>query len=165
MTAVSSKVTKKALGMLRAETGLAFAAAETAAREGVELTPVEAWQVRAQNASAEIVEKSVGGKYPSFQVYCEKVENLLTEKFRTFAGRCRMAVEVRVSQDRLEGIEESLGLYVDAVTQVLDTHRGDWGEGVYYAGGYEASFGGVKHGGKNFLQAGKVSFAVEVSVS
>ena len=45
-----------------------------------------------------------------------------------------MAIEVRVSQDRLEGIEEQLQMYVDAVTQVLDQNRGDWGEGMFYAG-------------------------------
>ena len=54
---------------------------------------------------------------------------LLTEKFRTFSGKVRTVAEVRVSQDRIEGIEEQLRLYVDAVTQVLDANRGSWGQG------------------------------------
>src|ERR1017187_4236679 len=74
-----------------------------------------------------------------------------------------VAIEVRVSQDRLVGIENQLQTYVDAVTQVLDQNRGDWGEGMFYAGCYEAALGPVKHGGRNFIQAGKVTFEVGVS--
>ena len=76
-----------------------------------------------------------------------------------------MAVEVRVSQDRLEGIEGKLQSYAEAVTQVLDRSRGDWSEGMFYTGGYEVAFGPVKRGGKNFVQVAKVAFEVEVSRS
>ena len=78
-------------------------------------------------------------------------------------GKAVMAIEVRVSQDRLDGIEEQAQMYLDAVTQVLDQNRGDWGEGMYYAGGYEATFAPVKHGGRNFIQSAKVTFEVAVS--
>jgi hypothetical protein len=37
-------------------------------------------------------------------VYCEKIVNDLKEKFQTFSGRVQMAIELRQSQDRLEGI-------------------------------------------------------------
>jgi hypothetical protein len=47
---------------------------------------------------------------------------------------------------------------------VLDAHRGDWGGGMFFAGGYEVSFGTTKHGGKNFIQAAKVTFDVDVSI-
>jgi len=97
------------------------------------------------------------------QVYVDRVRNLLTEKFRKFSGKVRTVAEVRVSQDRIEGIEEQLRLYVDAVTQVLEANRGSWGEGAFYTGGYEVTFEPVKHGGKNFLQAAKVVFEVDLS--
>lgn len=74
-----------------------------------------------------------------------------------------MTAEVRVSQDRLEGVESQLQLYVDALTQVLDQGRGDLGDGVFYAGGYEVSYSPVKHGGRNFLQTAKVTFTVDIS--
>jgi len=101
--------------------------------------------------------------YPAVNVYCEKIVNQLKEKFRNFSGIAMMAIEMRVSQDRLEGIEDQLQMYTDAVTQVLDQNRGDWGEGMFYAGCYEAALGPVKHGGQNFIQVGKVSFNVGVS--
>jgi hypothetical protein len=74
-------------------------------------------------------------------------------------------VEVRHSQDRLDGLQDALELYVDSVTQVLDGERGDWGNGLFYAGGYDVSLGAVKHGGRNFLQTAKILFQIDVSRS
>jgi hypothetical protein len=56
-----------------------------------------------------------------------------------------------------------LQAYVDAITQVLDNSRGDLGDGTFFDGGYEVTFGGVKHGGRHFLQIAKVLFVLEVS--
>ena len=74
-----------------------------------------------------------------------------------------MVIESRVSQDRLDDVGTNSQLYVDAITQVLDSNRGDWGDGVYYPGGYEVAFGGVKQGGLNFIQIAKVSLVLEIS--
>ena len=120
-------------------------------------------QILAQNVPVELAERSTDVQYPVVNVYCEKIVNQLKEKFRNFSGKAIMTIEVRVSQDRLDGVQEQLQLYVDAATQVLDQNRGDWGEGMYYAGCYEATLGPVKHGGQNFLQTGKVIFEVGVS--
>jgi hypothetical protein len=73
-------------------------------------------------------------------------------------------MEVRSSQDRLEGLERQVQLYVDAVTAVLDRRRGDWGDGLFYGGGYEAAFGPVKRGGKNYVQTAKITIEVDVSI-
>jgi hypothetical protein len=96
-------------------------------------------------------------------VYCERVSNLLREKYRRFSGTVRMAIEIRDSRDRIEGLEDEVRYYADAVAQVLDSNRGDWGDGVFYPGGYEVTFGPVKQGGKNFLQSAKATFDLEVS--
>jgi hypothetical protein len=96
-------------------------------------------------------------------VYCEKLDNTLREKFRTFSGTVGMAVEIRVSHDRLERLARDVQLYAAAAAEVLDSGRGDWGSGMFYAGGYEVAFGPVKRGGKNFLEAAKISFDVDVS--
>jgi hypothetical protein len=120
-------------------------------------------QIVAQNVAAELMEKSTGTRYPAVHLYCEKVVNRLTEKFRVFSGTVRLVIEVRVSQDRLDALERRVQYYVDAVTAVLDGHRGDWGEGMYYAGAYEIVYSAVKHGGRNFLQVAKISIDVDVS--
>ena len=124
---------------------------------------LESLQVRAQNAAADIAESVLGDKYPAVNVYCEKIVNELREKFRTFSGKVQMAIELRQSQDRLEGIQDRLELYVDATMQMLNGSRGDWGDGMYYGGGHEVAFGPVKQGGKNFMQVAKVTFEIGVN--
>lgn len=164
MAQVESKSTGKILSLLQEPAGLPYFVTSIADREGVRLPAIEPRQVIPQNITPEAVERSAGATYPAIYVYCEKLANSLREKFRTFSGTARMAVEVRVSQDRLEGLERKLSLYVEAVTDVLDARRGDWGQGLFYTGGYEVAFGPTKHGGKNFIQTAKVGFDVQVSV-
>jgi hypothetical protein len=124
---------------------------------------VDVSQVRTQNVAAQIAEHALSVKYPAVDVYCEKIVNDLRQKFQTFSGQVQMAIEVRQSQDRLEGIGDSLELYVDAAMQMLDGSRGDWGDGMYYGGGYEVAYGPVKQGGKNFIQVAKVTFQIGVN--
>ena len=124
---------------------------------------VVASQVRVQNVAADMAERALGVKYPVVNVYCEKIVNDLKEKFQTFSGHAQMAIELRHSQDRLEAIQDRLEVYVDATMQMLNGNRGDWGDGMFYAGGYEVAFGAVKQGGKNFIQVAKVTFEIGVN--
>jgi hypothetical protein len=117
----------------------------------------------ALNASVEISEKTGYVQYPALLVYCDKLSNTLKEKFRQFSGTAHVFVEVRHSQDELTGIESNVEVYVDAVCALLDDSRGDWGAGLFYAGGYDVGYETVGRGGKNFLQRAKVGFDVEVS--
>jgi hypothetical protein len=163
MAWVGSTVTAQVVTLLNAPEGLNACVATLAQAENTTLAPLGENQILAQNVSVELTERSTDVVYPAINVYCEKIVNQLKEKFRNFSGKAVMAIEVRVSQDRLQGLEDQLQSYVDSVTQVLDQNRGDWGEGMYYAGCYEAVLGPVKHGGQNFIQVGKVAFEVGVS--
>lgn len=164
MAKAASIAARKVVGFLTAEgTGVNAAVARLAEEADLELLPLPPAQVANQNIAAELVERSSVVKYPVVHVYTDRIRNQLTEKFRKFSGKVRTVAEVRVSQDRVEGIEERLRLYVEAVTHVLDGHRGDWGEGAFFGGQYEVAIEPVRHGGKNFLQAAKVSFEVDVS--
>ena len=129
------------------------------------LAALSAAQIRAQNVAADLMERGEAVSYPSVNVYCEKLVNALTEKSRSFSGTARMVVEVRHSHDRLEGLQNALELYTDAVTAALGASRGDWGNGMFYCGEYQAVFGAVKHGGKNFQQVAKITFEIGVSRS
>ena len=148
---------------MQAETGLPYTVDAVADREKTTLPPITAAQVLSQHAASDLIEKSAGAQYPQVHLYCEKVSNQLKEKFRIFSGTIRMVAEVRASLDRAENLEPSLMLYVDAVTDVLDSHRGDWGDGIFFTGGYEVTFSPMKHGGKNFIQSAKISFEVNAS--
>ena len=163
MIRIASMSAQKVMGVLAASQGVPAAVAAIVSLENLSLPAFASPQIVTQNAAPELWEQSSTSKYPMVSVYCNKVSNELKEKFRTFSGVVQMTAEARVSQDRLAQIESNLELYVDAITQVLDQNRGDWGDGFWYSGGYEVTFGAVKSGGQNFLQIAKVSFALEVS--
>lgn len=165
MVLVASAVTEKLRSILAAHSGVKAAVFEIDDLESVELNAFESRQVIAQNASPELTERSTVSKYPLLFVYCSKLSNTLREKFRRFSGEAQMVVEVRVSQDRLEELETRVQFYVDAVVQVLGDNRGDWGDGVFYGGTYEVTYGPVKHGGRNFIQIAKIALTVDISVS
>jgi hypothetical protein len=163
MLLIAGKSTQKVLAVLTAGSGIPAALEALTSLQGFQLPAIAVHQIIPQNVAAEVSDQSTVNKYPLVYVYCTKVANELREKFRTFSGAAQMVVEVRVSQDRLDQIEANLQAYVDVITEVLDNSRGDWGDGVFFAGEYEVSFGGVKHGGRNFLQVAKVAFALEIS--
>jgi hypothetical protein len=155
----TTKVVQRITGPAGVNAGLA--ALTLAEREFAGV--VDPAQVRAQNVAVELAEKAAGIKYPAVNVYCERITNDLREKFRSFSGRAAMVIEVRQSQDRLDGIQERLDLLVDATMQMLQASRGDWGDGMYYGGQYEVAYGPVKQGGRNFTQVAKVTFEIGVN--
>lgn len=148
---------------LRSETGVEFTVADIGARAGIELEPIPVDNVVASNASADVMQKSSHAGFPRICVYCERLRNLQLEKFRTFSGRVELAIEVRISQDRLEGLEERSLLYVEAIISVLEAVVGDWGRGMVYGGGYDVNYGAVKLGGRHYIQVSKISLSVDAS--
>ncbi len=163
MAGISGMLTAAVAGLMSAPgDGMTVrAAAIRAAAGGAPLVPIR--QITQQNVGVETSDKSGLAKYPAALVYCDKLGNKLREKFRQFSGTASMVVEIRYSLDRLDNIETELQVYVDAVCALLDDHRGDWGDGAFYTGGYEVSYEAATKGGKNFLQRAKVKFDVEVS--
>ena len=131
MASTGSVAARKVVELLRSrEAGLGAAVAQLAEESGVALAALPPAQVLNQNVSLELSERSQVVKYPVVHVYTDRIRYELKEKFRTFSGKVRTVAEIRVSHDRIEGIEERLRLYVDAVTRVLDQSRGCWGEGA-----------------------------------
>lgn len=157
---IGSQARSKLIGRLKAPAALSAGMAQLAVA-GSSTSP----QILARNAAADLVDKTAAVQYPAVTVYCEKIANDQREKFRSFSGAVHLAIEVRHSQDRLDGIEDALEQYTDAVTQALSASRGDWGDGMFFAGAYDVSFSAVKKGGKNFTQAAKITFEVGVSRS
>jgi hypothetical protein len=164
-TTIGSLVTAQVIQLITGASGVDSGLAGLPQGTGEPLSPLNAAQVRAQNVAPDIADQSTTMQYPAINVYCEKIVNNLAEKFRTFSGSVQVAVELRHSQDRLEGLQDGLETYADAVMQVLNANRGDWGNGLFYGGAYQAAFGAVKHGGRNFLHVAKITFEIGVSRS
>lgn len=115
------------------------------------------------NTSPELYEQSLAIKYPTVNVYCEKLNNTLKEKFRVFSGTAGVAVQIRHSQDQIQGVQANLETYVTAACEILDDSRGDLGNGLFYRGGYQVSFAPVKRGGRNFLQIAQITLDLDIS--
>jgi len=164
MGQIGTTATQKAAAIFSAANGLPAVIAGLAADiEGSQLQ-FQTLHVLTQNVAPEISDRALGLSYPAVYIYCGKLSNSLQEKFRTFSGQAEMMAEVRVTQDRLDGLDNLSQLMADAVTQVLDASRGDWGGGYFYAGGYEVQYGPAKAGGKSFLQTAKIKFDLEISI-
>ncbi|MFN3324142.1 MAG: hypothetical protein ACK5AZ_11650 [Bryobacteraceae bacterium] len=163
MARTGSIATTTLVHLLQSHAGVSFSLAAVSNRVGELLAPIQQQQIVQQHVPIEVAEKSTKVQYPILHVYCERIENRLKEKFRTFSGSVRLALEVRVTQEHLEGLDRRLHLYLEALTDFLDRHRGEWGEGMYFSGAYEASIGPVRRGGKNFVHIGKVTLDVDVS--
>jgi len=164
VTSLADRATSKLVEFLSAPAGVNASITALAQSEHLSLPPIAGKYFFTENVSSDIAEKSVEPKYTAVYIYCGKIVNALKEKFRSFSGVIQMEIDVRVSQDRLEGIDRMSQLYTHAVSQTLNQNRGDWGHGLFYAGGYEVSFGPVKHGGRNFIKSAKVSLDLDASV-
>jgi len=164
-TIIGSLITGHMIQLLTGASGVNSYLSDVLQDNGQPLIPLNSAQVRAQNVAPDIADQSYTMQYPAVSVYCEKIVNSLAEKFRTFSGNVQTTVELRHSQDRLEGLQDALENYVDGILQVLNANRGDWGSGMFYGGQYQAAFGAVKHGGKNFQQVAKITFEIGVSRS
>jgi hypothetical protein len=156
---------EKVLGLLTATPGLNSNLDTIGQIVNLPLSPIAGNQIVTRNVAVDLSEKSGNVKYPVVLIYCDKLSNSLKEKFRTFSGQANMVVEIRLSQDKIDGLDSALEMYVDAVTQILDSNRGDWGQGLFYAGGYEVAFGPIKQGGRNYIQIAKITFEVGASTN
>jgi hypothetical protein len=164
-TTIGSLVTGQVIQMLTGSSGVNSYLGASTQDNGQPLIPLSTAQVRAQNVAPDIGDQSMAIQFPAINVYCEKIVNSLQEKFRSFSGSVQTTVELRYSQERLDGLQDALDNYADAVMQVLNANRGDWGSGMFYTGEYQTAFTAVKRGGKNYQQTAKITFEIGVSRS
>lgn len=163
MTFTTMEVVEAVRGLLEGESGLA-ASVEALKQSYIqdERQPAQAPVVMLR-AAAEAPEKAWTLKYPQAHVYCDRIERRPSERLRRFSGRVRVVVEVRVSQDRLDGITEHLHFYTDGVRDVLEKNAGCLKEGLYLSGEYEVQIEPVKKGGLNYLQTARINCPVLVN--
>lgn len=160
MADTPTQVTSLLAQLLRGEHGLD----EAAANLSMDLvkSPLGSSSVVELQAAPDLVEKSANVKYPSVHVYCDRIQNTLKEKFRKFSGTADLNIEVRVSHDHIDGLQQQLRDGVQAITKVLENARGSWDPNTWYSGAYDITFGPVKRGGRNYLQSARVRLEVTV---
>ena len=163
MTFTTMEVIEAVRELLEGESGLSASIEELKQNYVMDerLPPVA--PVQFLRTPAETQEKAWPMKYPVVHVYCDRIESRAGERLRRFAGRVRVVAEVRVSQDRLDGITQNLHHYVDGVRDVLERNTGCLGDGLYLSSEYEVQIEPVKKGGLNYLQTAKIACPVMVN--
>lgn len=131
---------------------------------GHEVPLISGTDIVERHVAADLAEKTSGVRYPTVHVYCDKVVNELREKFRRFSGTADLVIEIRVSHEHMDPLQNILQTYAEAVAHVLDGKRGHWTPGVFYTGGYTIQYGPIKRGGRNFLQTAKVELTIHGSM-
>ena len=144
--------------ILAGETGLAWALSEGAPVLG---GGGRVGEIRVENVALDVAERSPV-RYPCVAIYCDKFTNTLREKFSTVSGTLSMVVEVRSSGNSVATVSEQTTSCVEAVTKVLDCHRGSWAEGIQYCGGYDVTFQQIKRGGTQLIQVTRIAVPVQV---
>jgi hypothetical protein len=158
MTSAIQRAVERVRGLLAAETGLAVSLA--ALEDSPYPVEVKAEQVTLGAVSAELLEKAGKVRYPLFAVYCNRVTRDGAAKLGGLSEKLRVVVEIRMSQDRLEGLQERLLAALDAVGDVLDRNEGCLDQEAYLSGKRDIEIEAVKHGGSNYLQTAKVTAEV-----
>lgn len=162
MSQIARLVTGSLTEALQGESGLRWALGQRLQSGSRYPDLADRVELHSHHASADITERTPGS-YPLILVYCEKVTNELREKFKRFSGVAEVAVEVRATAERLDDLPELVHGCLDGIIDVMDSKRGDWGNGVYYSGAYELSFQPIKKGGRNYVQTARVRFSLGVS--
>lgn len=164
MLRIGSAVTDRILGMLRSDGGIRQALRVFAETYGHDPHYLGDVQLSTANISVELADRNTGSRYPQINVFCEKLINTQREKFRTFSGTAHAVIEVRVSHDRMEQLEQQLNAHVESVIHVMQLSRGDWGDGLHYGGAFEVIFSAIKPGGKHFIRTARVQIPIDVSI-
>lgn len=144
-------------GLLSERRGLQASLTAIAEREGL---------VELLDSEPLIVRRAAGGgisdlqRYPAVWIYCKRMKNTARAKFARFSGSVTLVAEVATAHAKAELAERLLHFYIEALTDVLERSRGDWGSGITYAGGYEVEFSGTKLFGKHYVRSARVEIEV-----
>jgi hypothetical protein len=103
--------------------------------------------------------------YPRVCIYSSTLKNSQIEKFRSFSGQVILVADIWASGDLITDVDTWIHFYVEAVTNILQSNTGDWGNGIFYSGAYDVQFQPPKPGGLGFVGAAKLTFALNVSVN
>lgn len=163
MTFTIREVLERIAGVLEGEDGLRDSLEQL--REPYGLEEEHGWpaEVKVLKAAPEHLEKALGSRYPAVILFCERIRSRPTERLRRFSGEAQVGVEVRVTQDRLEGITDRLHYYSDAVRDALERSQGCIGPGLYLSGETAVQVDAVKKGGSHFLQSSRIFCTVIIN--
>ena len=136
-----------------------------AGRAGMPVPPITTPQIVVTSASPELADANIELTYPRVCLYATGVNNSLMEKFMSFSGTITVAIEIWASADLVTECDLWMHYYLGAVAKILEQNRGDWGDGFYFSGLYQAQIQSPKVGGLGFVRSAKLNCTVNASIA
>jgi hypothetical protein len=127
--------------------------------------PIPSERIVLSSIPAELADGNVQLSYPRVCIYSSNLKNSQLEKFRSFSGQVTLVVEIWASGDLITDVDTWIHFYVEGVANILRSNTGDWGNGMFYSGAYDVQFQPPKPGGLGFVEAARLTFALNVSVN
>lgn len=130
-----------------------------------QVPPIRSERVVLSSIPMEVADKNVQLGYPRVCIYSSSLKNSRVEKFRSFSGEVTLVAEIWASGDLITDVDGWIHYYVEAVAEILQASAGDWGNGMFYSGEYDVQFQLAKPGGLGFVEAAKLTFSLNVSMT
>jgi hypothetical protein len=163
MAPISLLVVQKMAALLKNGAALQQQLGAMAQSSGMNIPAITPSQVVLTAAGPDLSDKNVQLIYPRVCLYSSGVRNTQNEKFRSFSGAVFVTAEVWASGNLIDEAESRLHYYAEAVAQLLQKNKGDWGDGVFFGGAYDIQIQSPKIGGVGFVQSAKITCSVGVS--
>ncbi|HEY7306509.1 MAG TPA: hypothetical protein VH601_20455 [Bryobacteraceae bacterium] len=135
------------------------------AQAGIQIPAINSAQIVISSVAPDLADRDIQLSYPRVCLYSNVVKNAQTEKFRSFSGAVGVVAEAWASGNLVTQTDEWIHYYVEAITTVLRTNVGDWGDGMFFSGRYDVKFQQPKTGGLGFVESAAIMCSVEASLS
>ena len=120
-------------------------------------------QIILSSASQDMGDRDIQFSYPRICLYSAGIKNTQIEKFMSLSGGLAAVADVWTSGNLLSDVDQWIHFYVEAITNVLRSNIGDWGDGIFFPGVYDVQFQSPKVGGLGFVQLARITFDLSVS--
>ena len=134
-----------------------------ALESNIEIPPIPSSQIYVSSAPAFMADSQQEIGYPRISVFSSKVKNTQTEKFRSLSGYATVTAEIAITGDTVSDVDTYIHFYVEALTNILQRNRGDWGNGISFFGAYDLEIQPPQAGAGGFVQLARLNFEVGVS--
>jgi len=156
---------QKVASLLTTENALQQQIATLAAGSNMLIPTIGVGQILLSSAPPDIADKDLQFTYPRVCIYCGVVKNTQAEKFRSFSGTVAVSSDIWASGDFITQIDEWIHYYVEALTTILRTNLGNWGDGFFFSGRYEVKLQPPKAGGLGFVEMATVTCNLDVGIN
>lgn len=157
--------TQKIANLLVQGDALAQRIAAIAAAANLSIPAIDSTQVVISAVTPDVGDRDVQMSYPRVCLYSNLVKNAQSEKFRSFSGAVGVVAETWASANLVTQADQWIHYYVEAITSILRSSIGDWGDNMFFSGRYDVKFQPPKAGGLGFVESAAIACSIDVSLN